>query len=178
MPQPPLEELYFTWLYTKVGSTAAASPAKTYWRLLKQLHTKEFSWFVPNDDNRAEDGRDLRQEFLVDEGIASVEEDWLRYGCSMLEMLIALSRRLNFEADILHTREWFWLLIGNLGMRHCNDKSNYISDLVDTILEDVIWRLYLPTGEGGLFPLEHPERDQRNVEIWYQLSAYLLERGY
>jgi hypothetical protein len=28
---------------------------------------------------------------------------------------------------------------------------------------------------GGFFPLTHPNDDQRKVEIWYQMNAYLDE---
>jgi hypothetical protein len=36
-------------------------------------------------------------------------------------------------------------------------------------------RLYTTSGYGGLFPLEEPKEDQRKVEIWYQMMAYLGE---
>ena len=36
-------------------------------------------------------------------------------------------------------------------------------------------RRYKRSGEGGLFPLKNAAKDQRKVEIWYQLSSYLLE---
>jgi hypothetical protein len=39
----------------------------------------------------------------------------------------------------------------------------------------VIWRTYDRRGHGGLFPLQRSNRDQRRVEIWYQLSEYLLQ---
>jgi hypothetical protein len=31
-------------------------------------------------------------------------------------------------------------------------------------------------GNGGLFPLNEPNEDQRDVEVWYQMMAYLQER--
>jgi len=46
----PLDELYFTWLYSQVGSVRTRNPARTYWSLLRYLYTKEFVWIIPNDD--------------------------------------------------------------------------------------------------------------------------------
>lgn len=174
---PPLDELYFTWLYGQVGSVKIANPSRTYWALCRQLFKKEFVWIVPNDDNRAEDGRDLRQEFLEEERIAEVEDDWLRYGCSMLELLIALSRRCAFEAGDT-SEHWFWRIMGNAQLAIYNDRVLNFAKEVDEKLDCIIWRTYMPSGRGGLFPLENPDKDQRRVEIWYQLCAYLLENGY
>lgn len=171
----PLDELYLTWLYSQIGSVKEKHPARTHWSLARQLFTKEFVWIIPNDDNRLEDGRDLRVEFLEEEGIEDPDPEWMRIGCSMLEMLVGLSRRLAFEAEG-EPREWFWHLMKNLGLNHCSDKRRLTYEEVNDVLDRVIWRTYRWDGHGGLFPLNEPEKDQREVEIWYQLSAYLLER--
>lgn len=173
----PLDELYFTWLYSQVGDVEIADPSKTYWNLLRLLFKKEFVWVIPNDDNRLEDGRDLRIEFLVDERIEDEDSDWMHMGCSMLEMLVALSRRLSFEAEG-EPKEWFWHMMKNLNFDKYADTHKIIDREVDDALDKVIWRTYRRNGLGGLFPLKKSAEDQRNVEIWYQLSAYLLENGY
>lgn len=175
----PLDEQYLTWLYSQVSSVKAKNKERTYWSLLRQLYSKAFFWFVPNDDNRVEDGRDLRYEFIESRRIESVDHEWLNLECSVLEMLLGLSRRLSFETEG-ESREWFWHLIDNLGLINCNDswyKTKSHSEPVDDKLERLIYRTYEYDGaDGGLFPLSHPTQDQRNVEIWYQLSAYILER--
>lgn len=167
-----LDELYFTWLYHHVAEDSR-NPSETYWKLLRQLYCKEFVWIIPNDDNRAEDGKDLRLEFVESEGI-DVDHEWMNMTCSMLELLIGLSRRLSFEAEG-EPRGWFWHMIENLGFEIYNDNSLYPEGEIDRRLDELIWRLYKRNGSGGLFPLKRPPEDQRNVEIWYQLSAYLLE---
>src|SRR5687768_18597032 len=96
--QAPLDELYFTWLYSQVADPRVKNPSRTYWRMLKLLFVKEFVWIVPNDDNRIEDGKDLRLEFVDQQKIMNVDFGWMHLGCSMLELLVALSRRLSFEA--------------------------------------------------------------------------------
>lgn len=173
--EEPLDELYFQWLYRQVGK-AGTNRAKTHWKLFRQLYSKEFVWVVANDDNRMVDGVDLRWEFVRYSELASVDAAWMNEGCSVLEMLLALARRLYFEDD-RPAKDWFWILLSNLGLEEFTD-SNYdgfIQDIDDT-LERLIWRQYAADGRGGLFPLNHPTCDQREVEIWYQMSQYLYER--
>src|SRR5689334_4311656 len=112
----PLDELYFKWLYRQVGSVRLRNPARTYWSLLRLLFTKEFVWIIPNDDNRVEDGRCLRHEFVEELGIENVDYEWMSLGCSFLEMLIALSRWLAFEAEEGEPRDWFWHVMRVLGL--------------------------------------------------------------
>lgn len=174
----PLDELYLTWLYSQVGSVKLKDPARTYWSLLRHLYTNEFVWFVPNDDNRMEDGRELRKEFIREQDIDYIDFEWLELGCSVLEMLIGLSRRLSFQAEG-EARGWFWMLVDNLGLLEFTDaelgddpaKHRY----VDRTIERMVQRGYKRNGEGGLFPLHHAREDQRRVEIWYQMHAFLLE---
>ena len=169
-----LDELYIQWLYSQVASVRLRNPSRTYWRILRQLYVKEFIWIIPNDDNRVEDGRDLRYEFIEELGLRDIDEAWLRQGCSFLEMLIGLSRRLSFEDDG-EPRTWFWKLMENLNLEQYNDNALIPEQEVDDILDTVIFRTYRRDGRGGLFPLRNARYDQRDVEIWYQLSAYLLE---
>lgn len=175
----PLDELYLRWLYSQVSSVRTKTQTRTYWSLFRQLYTKEFVWFIPNDDNRAADGCNLRLEFLEEQELeyGDVDPSWMGLGCSMLELLVGLSRRLSFETGG-ESRDWFWELLENLDLRQYND-ANYDHahhlEVIDNILNRVIFRTYFANGSGGLFPLRHATRDQREVEIWYQLSAYILE---
>lgn len=171
----PLDELYLMWLYSQVGSVRYKNPARTYWSILRLLYSKEFVWIVPNDDNRVEDGRELRYEFIDDQEIEDVDIEWMNLGCSMLELMIGLSRRLSFETD-RESRDWFWELMENLELHIYNDKVHIPKDEIEERFNQIIWRTYEPDGIGGFFPLKWPEKDQRDVEIWYQLSAYILEQ--
>lgn len=172
----PLDESYFVWLYSQVGDTRVRNPHRTYWNLLRALYTKEFVWFVANDDNRLEDGKELRCEFVNQERLNDVDCHWIELGCSMLELLVALSRRLAFQTNGA-PRDWFWVLIGHLGLREFSDEEQLPMDFIEETLERVIFRTYDPDGVGGLFPLRHPDRDQRHVELWYQLNAYVQEHS-
>jgi hypothetical protein len=170
-----LDELYLTWLYSQIGSVNLKNPSRTHWSLAKQLYTKEFLWFIPNDDNRSADGKDLRYEFLEVADLEELDPIWLGLPCSMLEMMIALTRHLSFQAEG-EPHDWFWQLIENLDIPPCDDRlyNDDLHDEIEDILDRVIWRTYDSNGNGGLFPMQSADKDQRKVEIWYQLSAYLM----
>lgn len=172
----PLDELYLTWLYRQIGDVEIANPSRTYWNLAKKLFTTEFTWTVPNDDNRLEDGRDLRYEFRDDCNLQNVDPQWFGLGCSMLEMLVALARRLAFQTDG-EARAWFWHLIENLDLQGCTDRRPFPEHHVEEVLNRVIHRTYESDGHGGLFPLRRSRDDQRRIELWYQLNAYILEQN-
>lgn len=171
-----LEERYLEWLYFQVGNPRAKGFRNTYWVLMRQLFTTEFVWSVPNDDNRVEDGKDLRYEFLVETQAPYVHQEFMDIGCSVLEMMIALARRVSFLTDT-PVESWFWHMLNNLGLSQCNDASGDFTQHVDNALEALIFRTYDPSGRGGLFPLRRPDKDQTQVEIWYQMGAYILENS-
>lgn len=168
-----LDEQYLTWLYARIGSVRETRKTRTHWSLLKLLYAKEFVWLIPNDDNRVEDGRDLRYEFLDELGLHNVDPNWMGMGCSMLEMIMGVAKAMAFEDDRT-PHYWFWALLNNLGLSGYNDKE-FDERAVDDIVDTLIWRTYKRDGLGGLFPLKHPREDQRYIEIWYQLQAYLIE---
>jgi hypothetical protein len=164
MPKP-LEDVYFEWLVSQIKVKSDNS----YDGLFERLHQKFFAWTVPNDDNRAGDGIDLRYEFLGERDYA------FQFGVSVLEVLVALSRRVAFNAGG-NASVWAWKLITNLWLHKCTDPlTRRKEDRIDDILETLIWRTYSPSGQGGFFPLKRPKEDQTKVEIWYQMSAYILE---
>ena len=169
----PIEDAYFNWLHSKVDSTDVPTPSLTHYTLLRVLHSIEFVWTVVGDDNRAEDGLDVRREFL--RNVDLPEEQWTHMPCSVLELLIAFSRKAAFQTDI-SDREWFWIFLDNLNLAEMTDARNNVAERVYDRIEKFIWRLYRPNGRGGLFPLEHTERDQRKVELWYQFCEYVDER--
>lgn len=171
----PLDELYFEWLYRQVGSVHERNPSRSYWRILSILYCKEFTWSIDLDGNRAEDGKDLRQEFIQEKSLINVDEAWLDLECSIFELLIGLSRRAAFEVEG-EPAAWFWRLMENLEFDKYNDNTVIPVDEVDGILDALNNRQYNYDGSGGLFPLKNATRDQRKVEIWYQLNAYLLEQ--
>lgn len=166
---------YFSWLCGLTGRPKNRNPNRSYWKLLHQLHQKPFRWFVNNDGNRNEDGKELRQEFLERTGLEG-EDIFLDMDASMLEMLLALSRRVAYES-YGQPADWFWKMLENLDMRHYTD-ANYdenVAHEVDDAIEVVLDRDYGFEGRGGLFPLRMATTDQRRTELRYQMAAYIIE---
>jgi hypothetical protein len=68
-----IEQVYFTWLCDRVNYCYGRNRNKTFLDLMGQLHSKEFVWVVPNDDNRLEDAENLRYQFVHEVGINNPE---------------------------------------------------------------------------------------------------------
>jgi len=173
----PLDSRYLDWLYSQIAPTRNLNPARSFWKVAEQMFHKEFFWSVPNDHNRIADGIALREEFVMATG-AERDRDFMEIGCSFLEMLVALCRRAEFES-IHDTYWWFRRILDNLNLGSFVDKNydGYAQVVIDEVLQTIIDRTYLPSGQGGLFPLKHAEQDQTEVEIWYQLASYILENN-
>ena len=180
----PLDDLYLEWLYRAIGVVSNKNKRRSYWGLAKKLYSTEFLYFIPNDENRAWDGTDLREEFYDETPDAEYDSAWLGQECSMLEMLIALARRADFLADKDSmdggVGGWFWKFMSNVGLDQYTDNTINTGSLeeIEQILDQVNNRTYSRNGVGGLFPSHQIKRDQRKVELWYQLNRYLLENGY
>jgi hypothetical protein len=162
---------YFHWLEAQVREEG--HQRRTYTDLLMLMHSKEFVWLIPNDDNRIHDGMDLRREFIHE----TEAPNWVKFEepCSVLEVLVGLSRRVAFAAGG-NAEGWAWQLLINLDLERMSDPlSQRKAAKVDQILEALIWRTYNPDGSGGFFPLSWPEEDQTKIELWYQMSAYVNE---
>lgn len=175
MMSDTLDDLYFQYLYDSVGLPKRGRN-RTYWKLFRQMYSSEFVWKLMKDSSRDEEGKELRWEFIKAAGLPRVEANWLYRPCSVLEMLIAVSRRLSTLTSE-NASAWFVQLLYNTHLNDFDDDhfDGNISIIADK-LETLVWRTYSPNGEGGLFPLRHPAEDQRNVEIWYQMNAWLIER--
>ena len=165
-----INHIYREWL-----STMVRVGQHDYTHLFTIMFEKEFIWLIPNDDNRISDAMDIRMEFLDEHPQENIID--LIEHVSALEVVVALSRRLEFESDI-PAIQWAMDLMRNLGL---HKYSGRLSDVrvrhVNDILDALIWRQYEPNGHGGFFPLTHPEEDQTQVEIWYQAAAYLNEHN-
>jgi len=164
-----IENSYFQWLVSQIQIEQNGARVREYHGLFERLHNKEFVWIIPNDDNRLADGFDLRAEFLRGGHYA------FPFGVSILEVIVALSRRLEFNAEG-PSREWAWQLIKNLRLHKMADPISFRKNLqIDEILEALIWRTYQRNGLGGFFPLKSTDEDQTKIEIWYQMSAYIID---
>jgi hypothetical protein len=169
MTMTTIDYEYYLWLTKKID----IPNGKSYLDLFERMHNAEFFWTVPNDDNRVQDGIDLRGEFLEVRGGGDLNLQ----GATCLEVVVGLSRRLAFIADGGHrSAQWAWTLLKNLRLHKFSDPLTPVrQERVDEILYNVVWRNYHPDGRGGFFPLQNPDVDQTKIEIWHQLNAYVSE---
>lgn len=172
----PIEVLYFNWLYSLVSDFDERSPRLRYTKLLGLLHSLDFIFVISGDDNRAQDAKDLRVEFIHEEFYPDAELA-PKDTPSVLEALIAFSRTASFETDET-ARAWFWVMLSNLGLSDMNDSTSLDEAYICSVVETFVWRRYDAFGNGGLFPMPHTQNDQREVEIWYQFNEYLVEIDY
>lgn len=178
MNRHEIEDEYFEWLCGLV-SKQRFGKGVSYHQLLHKLYDTDFVYILRMDENRSEDGIELRRRFSIDQGF---ESDYLssyldhRY-CSVLEMMVALALRCE-ETIMLdgeygdRTGQWFWGMITSLGLGSMTDEK-YDERYVDEVLDDFLNRRYRPDGRGGLFTIRGCDQDLRYVEIWVQLLWYL-----
>lgn len=190
---PRKQKTYFDWLLDIVERTYE------YGALLKQLYGIPYFALVPNDENRGADGIQLRTDFYYETG--STEPFYvpgsLYYAdsegviectdvhtapCSVLEMLIGVAKRVEFDLFMTDfdrsVGEWFWVLIDNLGLSGYDDSLYFnpqTEENVAFIVHRMLQREYECDGSGGLFPIKSATKDMRRVEVWYQMSDWLNE---
>lgn len=167
---------YFDWLCDIVCKDRFSEKI-SYRKLLSHLHSREFTYILPMDANRAVDGENLRYRFSLSFDYDTYFDEDYDEPCSVLEMIIALAIRC--EECIMddpkygnRTGQWFWGMISNLGLGGMTD-YNYKEIVVDRKIDIFLDRKYDPDGRGGLFTIRNCEFDLRDVEIWRQLCYYL-----
>lgn len=180
-----LDQLYFEWLLTCLEPDGALEGSAYVGGL---LHNCVFRRRVGNDINRAIDGANLRIEFMSQFHEADfdphVTNDLMMQECSWFEMLVALSKALDYLYDG-GVEGHFIELVTNLTLdpmlldnpNRSESTSAYDQRFVSVATYNVDTNNFDRYGRGGLFPLIKPTHpDQRGVEIWDQQGAYFSER--
>lgn len=169
----PFEEMYFEWLCAK---TLSQDPhVRNYYGLLEVLYRTEYVWIVPLDENRAEDGLELRDYFLT-ESRQEKDKTWYESPCSVLEVLLAFANRASFQTD-LPVRDWFWKFLTYLGLSDYRRVSDGDIPEILSILNRWMNGEIEYNGRGGILPLTNPKRDQSKIEMWWQFCDYVVDQG-
>ena len=155
-----------------------------YRNLMTYLYSRDFVCFYPNDENRAQDGLELRFRFVESPaGSKYTYHDVYNYmpdaRCNMLEMMTALAQRcedhIMGDPDIGdRSGVWFFNMIANMHLAGMTDEFFDILT-VERAVTNVIEHNYARNGDGGLFSVRNPAIDMRTAEIWYQMNWYLGE---
>lgn len=182
------ETSYFQWLCDIVRCD---QNDKSYYNLLGMMYETPFEVKIDNDINRAVDGNEFKGAYILD--IYGTEEQKnidfhmpAEQNCSILEMIMGISKRMAFElaedqSEDFDFYRYFWEILDNLGLKWYDDDQfgdNFMRCKIEirkilSILND---RSYKRNGVGGMFPLLFPEKNQKKVEIWYQMQAYINEK--
>ena len=172
-----IENDYLDWMYEMMCEGFEDS----YREIFQYLNLVEFVPAIPMDENRSEDGRNLRYRFGYEVDIPTYEitETFGDRPCSILEMMIALSIRceeaiMSDSAYGNRTKTWFWSMMRSLGLDKMDDECFNALE-AGHILYIFLNRTYDKNGRGGLFTIQDPRKDMREVEIWYQMCFYLDE---
>lgn len=178
----PSDEAYFKWLANLVMDDDD-DPCHTHWCLLAELHKRPYYYSIPMDANRAQDGRDLRKDYLDENGVASF--GWTNQPCTFLEMLIALADRIDRMVgdDDTPAFYYFWMMLENLGLvLYADDNFDGFAIVeIEESVRKVNEHSYSRLGDGGLFPLYREasvgdQHDVRKMELWDQFAAYYEQR--
>lgn len=185
-PEIDVESKYYEWL---CGFCNINQEDRSYLLLFRELYNKKFRWFVPNDDNRAVEGMELRMKFCEEEfypyKYAIAIREQLKEAVNMLEIIVSLAFRCSdMMVDTRYSApidKWVWELLTNAGFDKFTDEDFYIHgghQKIDKKLNTILNRHYDRNGFGGFFPMRNSKNDQRKIEIWYQMSEYLVKNYY
>lgn len=137
---------------------------------------------IPGDANRFSDAWDLRDQFADANGemLSGTEDEW---PVSVLEVLVILAMKMVYLSDDSPVRNdddqvgyFYHEMLHNLGIdEDFGGTSESKEKLIRKVITKCLKRRYSKDGSGGLFPLRRPREDQRGVELWYQMNAYMIE---
>lgn len=172
-----IEDRYMDWLRQQ-----AVGQDRSYDSLLDFLYSKPYRYTLRMDENRAEDGIELRYIFGSENDIEY--EDILSgldsgRDCSMLEMMVALARRCENQIMVdmeegAQPERWFRVMLTNLGLiSQTND--NFDERKAAYITDRFLAHQYSYHGDGSLFSVCNPRHDMRVTDLWYQAMWYLTE---
>lgn len=182
-----VDQEYFDWLTNMIDDDYHSK--FRYKNLLWLLYSTRFYSLIKRDENREQDGINLRSIYISKHfpfypdaiGNESVESFKSR-PCSVLEMMVALSDRI--ESDFMcdptignRTHIWFWKMIENMRLDRMDD-SNFNQKYAEIIVSKMINREYKSSGDGGLFKTLNPDIDMREHEIWGQVNVFISEYFY
>ena len=179
MLEERIRDAYFDWMCNMVVDERHSK--KSYSMLLHALDDRDFTYKIAMDGNREASGIDLRYLFGNYAGYQDslIAEALDCRPCSILEMMVALANEcevsiMDDQAFGNRTSKWFWDMIKSLGLARMTER-HFDRGIFNMVIDRFLSRTYQPNGSGGLFTVQHPPKDMRNVEIWYQMMWYLDE---
>ena len=164
-------EAYTFWL-------VPPSESDTFYFLSMVLNEIEAYTVLGDDENRLLDGLSLRRTF--DEENPQYDIFNVMYGgCSVLELLVALSHHMSqimyYPGD--DESAWFYIMLENLDIK-ISDKDWPKQDSVEVIKSNVTkWldRKFTKKGKRSPWPMKKCSEDLRRISMWDHMNWYLGE---
>lgn len=176
---------YYDWLCDKIDFDPARYDMES---VCAQLMISPFVANLKEDENLIESALYLRRTFIRGYDTDDKREFYKALGpCSVFEVINILLDQMSYSLlgnPLASSNQGalFLELMDNLGLGWINDKAysnapeectEYIEDVVSAFVN----RTYDVDGNNGsLFPLENPRSDMRDLPLYQQLDAYLIER--
>lgn len=171
---------YFDWLCERVGiqdkyikdSQAIDILYTTAFKVCEKYYEQ-----VALDESRIKDALSMRERFMNDSDFEPMFDVRFLLGvglsdASIFEIMVALADRMVYNcSDSINSNEAFFIMFKNLFSGIDENDVKKLQERVQNFLN----REYDKDGTYGLFPLKNSKKDQRKVEIWYQMMAYIIE---
>lgn len=159
-----------------------------YLKLCAALHSLEFRPMLEMDENRSSECMALRNDFSEQydnpDEILYILDRIFGFDGTWMEILVVLAEKIAYDlADSEYeagTGKWFQEMLENCGLNEETD-DQFEDDpynefqKVCNIVAVINHRRFGWDGEGGLFPLRWPKRDQRYAELIMQMNDYIEE---
>lgn len=157
---------YVRWLLSRIGGVG-----NNIIFLCKTLLDIEFYSVMEDDNNRAKDATDIRDDYIAERGIHSV--NGFLMAPSALEVLIALSERATVM-DFDPPSKWFCLFLENLGFGYLTDEkwSEDAERYVRATIRKWLDRRFSYNGVGSPFR-GNGTYDVTKTTMWNSLQWYL-----
>lgn len=164
---PQADDLYFGWLQDQ---SVPLDSVEKYGEVLKKLYSAPYVPHHELDVNRAEDGVALREEWAEEYGeyADDLTPVWMDEQCSVLEMLVGMSRRAEYNTIHVTATQWVSIFLMNLDVLIGDFDYKINEEYVEAVLED------FSTGDITIFPTN--VRDGKSKELWYQMMDYIEEQ--
>lgn len=172
-------EEYFNWLVDSLNLNAGYKIQ--HYSLFKALHNISYEYFNVMDENRYQDGIDLRYRFGSDTNIPyyDITECIDICECSVLEMLVALILKIDnmitYDPKDSLKAELFVDIAKSLGINE-QINANFNQEYVNQCIFNWLHGQYEVNGQGGIITVQYPRQDMRTVDHWTQVMWYVNEK--
>lgn len=159
-----LEESYLKWLSEQCYP---ADEPENYDKVLEALHEEYYVVNTAMDENRVHDATGMREEFETDIGAQlELPQDQV----TILEVLVALARRAEFQTAHISAAAWVRIFLLNADILFRDEDYNAAADINVGHVIDLINM----GGYQNILPLDNPRPGTR-TELWLWLMDYIVE---